>query len=88
MAMETCGGCGTRFAAGLLRCPRCGRVAPLYASRVHEVPPRVSVSLEPVLEPSFRQLRAVAKSLGLSAGGTADELKARIAAHQGARAGA
>lgn len=41
MAMETCSGCGIRFAAGLLRCPRCWAVAPLYASRVtNELPPR------------------------------------------------
>jgi hypothetical protein len=81
MAFETCV-CGIRFAVGLLRCPRCGAVAPLFADRVQELPARVSVPVEPLLEPSFKQLRAVAKSLGLSAAGTADELKARIAEHQ------
>lgn len=105
MAMEVCSGCETQFAIGLFRCPRCGVVAPLYASRAHvvisqELPERVSARSMPVLrgehgpelsglpqgdrvELSFKQLRAVAKSLGLSAGGTAAELKARIAAAQG-----
>lgn len=86
MAFETCA-CGIRFAVGLLRCPRCDVMAPRFAGRALELPARVSGSTEPVLEPSFKQLRAVAKSLGLPAGGTADELKARIAEHQAAAAG-
>jgi hypothetical protein len=86
MAFETCV-CGVRFAVGLLRCPRCGAVAPLFAGRVQELPARVSGPAMPVLEPSFKQLRAVAKSLGLPAGGTAAELQARIAEHQRTEAG-
>jgi hypothetical protein len=54
---------------------------------MRELPARVSVPLEPVLEPSFKQLRAVAKSLDLPASGTAAQLKARIAEHQGAAGG-
>jgi hypothetical protein len=84
MAMETCSGCETRFAVGLLRCPRCGVVAPLYASRVR--PADVTVGSASV-EPGFRQLRAAAKERGLSGAGTAAELAARIAEHD-AKAGA
>jgi hypothetical protein len=54
---------------------------------MRELPARVSVPLEPTLAPSFGQLRAVAKSLGLSAGGTAAELQARIAEHQATQGG-
>lgn len=95
MAMEVCGGCGTRLAIGLLRCPRCGRVAPSYASRVHavvspELPERVSARTMPVLDgdPTFKQLRAIAKARGLSGAGTAAELAARISAHDAAEGGA
>lgn len=87
MAMEACA-CGVRFAVGLLRCPRCGAIAPLFANRVPlEVPARVSAPAIPVLEPSFKQLRAIAKARGLSAAGTAAELARRLAEHDAAKAG-
>lgn len=93
MALETCV-CGVRFAVGLLRCPRCGVIAPRFAARTPaELPARVSGRSMPTLrgehgpEATFRQLRAIAKSRGLSGAGTADELKARIAEHDAAQGG-
>ena len=87
MAMEACA-CGVRFAVGLLRCPRCGAIAPLFADRVPlEVPARVSVPSIPVLELPFKELRAAAKARGLSAAGTAAELAQRIGEHDAAKAG-
>lgn len=100
MTLETCSGCETRFAVGLLRCPRCGTVAPLYASRVaDERPPReeapaaaltlrgeqgpelVGLAAGAHVDPTFKQLRAMAKARNLPASGTAAELTARIAEH-------
>lgn len=87
MITEVCV-CGVRFAVGLLKCPRCGVVSPRYANRVPlEVPARVSVPSVPVMEPSFKQLRAIAKARGLSAAGSAAELAERIAEHDAAKAG-
>lgn len=106
MTTETCSGCETRFAVGLLRCPRCGRIAPLYASRVaNERPPReeapaaaptlrgehgpeLAVPYGAHVEPTFKQLRAMAKARNLPASGTTAELMARIAEHDAAKAGA
>lgn len=51
------------------------------------LPARVSTPMVPVLEPSAAGLRAMATSLGLPAGGSAAELKARIAEHRRAAAG-
>lgn len=36
MSVQACGGCGQSLAWGLLRCPRCQTVAPLFAGRVKE----------------------------------------------------
>ena len=86
MAIETCV-CGIRFAVGLLRCPRCQAIAPLFANRMQEIPARVSVRSMPVMDVPFKQLRIAAKARGLSAAGTAAELAERIAEHD-AKAGA
>lgn len=44
MALEVCPGCTCRFAVGLLRCPQCGAVAPLFAKLAKEEPmPRITV---------------------------------------------
>jgi hypothetical protein len=86
MTLETCA-CGNRFAVGFLRCGRCGAVAPSFAGRVLEVPARVSARPMPVLDGSFKELRVAAKARGLSAAGTAAELKARIAEHDATKAG-
>lgn len=83
MAMETCA-CGVRFAVGLLRCPRCGTVAPLYADRLKDATPTVRGADVALSSPGayvdmpFRQLRALAKSRGLSGAGTGAELAARL----------
>jgi hypothetical protein len=96
MALSTCGGCGTRFAIGLLRCPRCGTVAPLYADRVTTAPAPMAGEHGPELaglgagayvEMPFKQLRAAAKARGLSAAGTAEALRARILEHDRAEDG-
>lgn len=86
MAMELCV-CGVRFAVGLLRCPRCGVIAPRFANRVPlELPARVPARSMPVLDMPFKELRAAAKARGLSAAGTAAELAERIAEHDAAKA--
>lgn len=45
MAVAEACSCGARFALGLMRCPRCRTVAPLFASRVkEEAMPRITVA--------------------------------------------
>ncbi|TMC47282.1 MAG: hypothetical protein E6J20_19980 [Chloroflexi bacterium] len=46
MFPTVCGGCQTRFAIGLLRCPRCKQIAPQYAANVkkEEAMPRITVA--------------------------------------------
>ncbi len=43
-----CTGCKTRFALGLLRCPRCQQVSPQYAANVKEMyMPKITVTAGP-----------------------------------------
>jgi hypothetical protein len=45
MTRQVCSGCGTRFATGFFRCPRCRAVAPLFADQVKESKlPRITVA--------------------------------------------
>jgi hypothetical protein len=47
VSIELCPGCGCRFAVGLLRCPQCQAIAPLFAERVKEeegTVPRITVA--------------------------------------------
>jgi hypothetical protein len=81
MAMETCQ-CGARFAVGLAACPRCSTVSPLFLARSGGRRGSVAHAPAPVVGASFKDLRARAKSLGLSGAGGAQDLAARIAEHE------
>lgn len=78
--------CGVRFAIGLMRCPRCGKIAPRFAKFASPQP--VMDPLGPLAELPFKQLRAMAKAAGLSGAGKAPELAARLAEHRRAQAAA
>jgi hypothetical protein len=50
MSIEVCPRCTCRFAVGLLRCPQCGEVAPLFADRTtteEDQMPRITVGAGP-----------------------------------------
>lgn len=80
MMTELCE-CGGRFAIGFLRCPHCERVSALFAKRMADRPVAMD-PLAPVRDLPFKELRAQAKALGLSAAGSAQDLAARIAEHE------
>lgn len=82
MAVEMCALCQTRFAIGLCACPRCGTTSPLFLARSGGQRAVAMDPLTPVRDLPFKELRAQAKTLGLSAAGSAQDLAARIAEHE------